>query len=71
MLGLGAAAQFKSSECWVDFTFLSMPLLRNSSGLDVNPKKLMDTSGLWIDSFCTIVFPGLKKKSNLVTTEEG
>lgn len=65
----GATAQFKSSECLVDFAFLSTPLLRNSSGLNVNPKRLMDTSVLWVASFCTIVSWG--KKCSLVTTEEG
>jgi hypothetical protein len=70
MLGLGATAQFKCSECRVDFTFLSMLLLRNSSGLDVNPKRLMYTSVLCVASFF-LHNSFLGEKCSLATTEKG
>lgn len=70
MLGLGAPAQFKSSECQAGFPFLSVPLPGSFWGLSTTPKRLTD-------SFCALVhfilhssFPK-EKKYSLVTTAEG
>lgn len=47
-----------------------MPLLRNSSGLDVNPKRLVDTFVLWAASFCTIVSWGGGEKENTALPQQ-
>lgn len=47
MLGVGATAQFKSSECQADFPFVSVPLPGSFWGLSTNPKRRTD-------SFCAL-----------------
>lgn len=47
MLGVGATAQFKSSECQANFPFLSVPLPGNFWGLNTDPKRRTD-------SFCAL-----------------
>lgn len=48
MLGVGAPAQFKSSECQAGFPFLSVPLPGSFWGLSTTPKRPTD-------SFCALV----------------
>lgn len=47
MLGVGATAQFKSSECQADSPFISVPLPGSFWGLSTNPKRRTD-------SFCAL-----------------